>query len=105
MTKFPKIITDYIYLEYHNRLGTTGIVSDKGIMLLDLNILQYNECYNNEEAKTYIGRTLCNYLKNHTSKEKILNDYWALQYMNKENLLNAINTLENNVKFYIQLFK
>ena len=105
MNKFPRKISDYICLQWIQGKGTIGIIHENGIQILNLDILQYNEQYNREEAKTYIGRQLCNYLKNRTTKEKILSDYWSLQYMNKEEISKTLNLLEDKVKFWSCFFE
>lgn len=95
--KFPKRIADYVRLEWTRSAGTVAIVLEDWLFpLLDLTKLSYKAGHNAEEARHYVGVQLCNYLKNRTSKEGILNDYWMNQYLERAEIQIAIETVTVN---------
>ena len=52
--------------------------------------------HNAEEARHYVGVQLCNFLKNRTTKENILNDHWMNQYLDLDEIRKAIETVTAN---------
>ena len=95
--KFPRRITDYVKVQWIRNVGTVAVVLDDWLFpLLDLTELHYKAGYNAEEARHYVGVTFCNLLKNRTTKEKILSDYWMNQYLDREEILKAIATVVAN---------
>ncbi len=96
--KFSEIISDHVKLEWTRSFGTTSIILDDWIPLLDLTEISYNPNYNFEVAKRYVGCQLCDYLKNLLSKEDVLSDYWTNKYCDKSELLRAFETLEANIE-------
>ena len=95
--KFPRRITDYVKVQWIRNVGTVAVVLDDWLFpLLDLTELHYKAGYNAEEARRYVGVTFCNLLKNRTTKEKILSDYWMNQYLDREEILKAIATVVAN---------
>lgn len=95
--KFPKRIADYVRLEWIKGGGTVAVVLDDWLFpLLDLTELPYRASHNVEEARHYVGVQLCNFLKNRTTKERILNDYWTNQYLERAEIQKAIETVAAN---------
>ena len=95
--KFPKRIVDYVRLEWTRSAGTVAIVLDDWLFpILDLTELPYKAGHNAEEARHYVGVQLCNYLKNRTTPEQIVHDYWMNQYLEREEIRKAIKTIEAN---------
>ena len=93
--KFPKRITDHVMVQWIRNVGTGAVVLDDWLFpILDLTELPYKAGHNAEEARHYVGVQLCNYLKNRTSKESILSDYWMNQYLEREEIVKAIKTVE-----------
>ena len=104
MKKFPKTISDYVYLLWIHNIGTTNVQIDDCIWpILDLRELHYKNGNNLEEARHYVGVQICNYLKNKTTKQRILNDYWMNQYLEEKEILKAITTTTTNVQKYIKV--
>ena len=100
--KFPKRIADYVRLEWTRSAGTVAIVLDDWLFpILDLTELAYKPGHNAEEARHYVGVQLCNFLKNRTTKENILNDYWTNQYLERAEIQKAIKTVEANASSVI----
>lgn len=96
-SKFPKRITDHVKVHWVRSVGTVAIVLDDWLFpLLDLTELPYKAGHNMEEARHYVGVQLCNFLKNHTTKESILNDYWTNQYLDQEEIRKAIKNVTVN---------
>lgn len=96
--KFPKRIADYVRLEWSRYMGTVAVVhTDLAYPLLDLTELPYKNGRNIEEAKRYVGRQLCDFLKNQTTSEQIVHDYWMNQYLEREEIRKAIRTVTANV--------
>lgn len=97
MAKFPKRITDHVMVQWIKNVGTVAVVLDDWLFpILDLTELSYKPGHNAEEARHYVGVQLCNYLKNRTSKEGVLNDYWMNQYLERAEIQIAIETVTVN---------
>lgn len=95
--KFSERITDYVRLEWTKGGAPVAVVLDDWpFPLIDLTKLTYSASYNAEEARHYVGRQLCNYLKNRASKESILKDYWMNQYLERTEIQKAIETVTAN---------
>ena len=95
--KFPRRITDHVMLHWTRISGTVAVVLDDWLFpLLDLTELSYKGGYNPEEARRYVGVRLCDYLKNRTSKEGVLNDYWMNQYLERAEIQIAIEMVTVN---------
>lgn len=95
--KFSRRITDHVQIAWIRGRGTVAIVLDDWLFpLLNLTKLSYKKGHSTEEVKHYVGVQLCNYLKNRTSKESILNDHWMNQYLEKVEIAKAIDTVTVN---------
>lgn len=95
--KFPKRIADHVMLHWTRISGTVAVVLDDWLFpLLDLTELSYKGGYNLEEARRYVGIQLCDLLKNRTTKERILDDYWTNQYLDRAEIEKAIKTVTAN---------
>lgn len=96
--KFPKRITDHVMVHWVRSFGTVAVVLDDWLFpILDLTELSYKPGHNAEEARHYVGVQLCNFLKNRTTPEQIVYDYWMNQYLEREDIRKAIKTVTANV--------
>lgn len=96
--KFSREISDHVKVQWVKGIGTVAVVLDEWFFpILDLTELSYKAAHNKEEARHYVGIQICNFLKNRTSKEHILNDYWMNQYLEQAEIKIAIETVIANV--------
>ena len=91
---FPKRIAYHVKLGFTNSIYPVAVVLDDYLFpLLDLTDYSYNVCYNQGEARHYVGVQICNFLKNKSSKESLLNDYWMNEYLGKTQVLKILRTV------------
>ena len=96
--KFSRRIIDHVKVQWVKNIGTIAVVLDYWLFpILDLTELSYKTCYDKEEARHYVGVQICNYLKNQISEERILNDYWINQYLERSEIHKALKTVKMNV--------